>query len=194
MTRLPLLALVGFFAFFTPAASAHADDTIKRPGAHPLYSVELEPHGLFGWGDTYGTAGGFGIGGRVGIPIVQNGFVPTINNSVAISFGLDWVHYGCYDSLADCSADFIEAPVTMQWNFYVSQRWSVFGEPGLYIYHGWYTTCRIYPENLACGAEPEQTGVLPALFLGARFHFSDKAALTMRVGYPTLSVGVSFFP
>ena len=28
---------------------------------------------------------------------------------------------------------------------------------------------------------------------GGRYHFSDKVALTMRVGYPFVSVGISFF-
>jgi hypothetical protein len=28
---------------------------------------------------------------------------------------------------------------------------------------------------------------------GGRFHFNDNVALTLRVGYPAISVGVSFF-
>jgi hypothetical protein len=176
------------------AADAHADDTIRSPGDHPLYDVELEPHGTFGWGGPYGTDGGFGLGFRAGIPIVRNGFVPTINNSVAISFGIDWVHYGCFDSFANCTADYLEFPITLQWNFYVSRHWSVFGEPGLYIYHGFFSNCFLLNNRLACPPEPTETGVLPAFYAGARYHFTDKVAITMRVGYPTLSVGVSFFP
>lgn len=175
------------------ATDARADDTILHPGDHPTYGFELEPHGTFGWGGPYGTDGGFGLGARAAIPIVKNGFVPTINNSVAISFGLDWVHYGCFDSLASCSADYLEFPVTMQWNFYVSRHWSVFGEPGLYIYHGFFSNCFLFNDRLACPSEPTQTGVLPAFYAGARYHFSDKISITMRFGYPTLSVGVSFF-
>src|SRR5471030_2885343 len=76
---------------------ALADDTIKHPGDHPHYSVEVEPHLILGWGSGYGTTG-YGIGGRVSIPIVQDGFVKTINNSVAVGFGLDFLHYSCgYD-------------------------------------------------------------------------------------------------
>jgi hypothetical protein len=36
--------------------------------------------------------------------------------------------------------------------------------------------------------------VLPAFFAGARYFFSDTVSLTMRVGFPTTSIGVSFFP
>ena len=39
-----------------------ADSTIKTPGDHPHYRVEIEPHGLLGW-DFYGF--GFGLYGRL---------------------------------------------------------------------------------------------------------------------------------
>ena len=189
------VAPVAFAAILLTAPPVRADDTIKRPGDHPMYAVELEPHGVFGWGGPYGTDGGLGVGGRVSITVVQNGFIPTINNSIAVSFGLDWVHYsGCYGAF-NCSADYVEFPVTMQWNFFVSQRWSVFGEPGIYIFHGWLSSCFYYNDtHVSCPAAPVETSVYPAFYVGARYHFSDKAALTMRVGFPAVSVGVSFFP
>jgi hypothetical protein len=132
----------------------------------------------------------FGIGGRFSIPIVENGFVKTINNSVAISFGADLMHYdGCYiGRFGGCSANFLFLPVTMQWNFFVARQWSVFGEPGLFLYHGFFDTC---PANTPC-IEPTATGLRPAFFAGGRYHFSESVALTMRIGYPTFSVGVSF--
>jgi hypothetical protein len=201
-----VISLVGA----TSSHAARADDTIKRPGDHPHYSVELEPHGILGWpADWAGT--GLGLGGRVSIALTHDGFVKSINNSVAIGFGLDWVHYsatGCYDDPHYpnyCygygyygSADFIQIPIVMQWSFYVAHKWSVFGEPGIYIWHGFYP-------NLPCngpGLPPcgyygpyygNQTGVGPAFWAGARFHFSDSASLTMRLGYPDLlTLGVSF--
>lgn len=178
------------------SAAARADDTIRHPGDHPSYGLELEPHGTFGWGGPYGGEGGVGLGARFSIPIVQNGFVPTINNSAAISFGLDWLHYGyCYWGPAGCSANYIDLPVTLQWSFYVAHRWSVFGEPGLYIYHGLFGqfSCPATPGDVGCQNAPAEWGVLPAFYAGARYHFSDKLSLTMRVGFPTASIGVSFF-
>jgi hypothetical protein len=194
------------------AGPARADDTIKRPGDHPHYTVEIEPHGILGWGaQWYGT--GLGLGGRVSINLTHDGFIKTINNSVAIGFGLDWVHYsatGCYYAPGfpgNCygygywpSADFLQFPIVMQWNFYVAQRWSVFAEPGLYIYHGIFS----FP-NYPCNGPglppcvypyyPSDTGVGPAFWAGGRFYFSDSLTLTMRIGYPDLlTVGVSFFP
>ena len=208
-----LAAVLALASTFAVAGTARADDTIKRPGDHPHYSVELEPHGLLGWAAQWAGTG-FGLGGRVSIPITHDGFVKTINNSVAIGLGLDWVHYGgtgcvydphypnyCYAYGYFASADFIQIPIVMQWNFYVAQKWSVFGEPGIYIWHGFYPS-----PNFPCNAPGlpncgyygpyygNDTGVGPAFWAGGRFHFSDSAALTMRLGYPDLlTIGVSFF-
>ena len=181
---------------------ARADDTIKHPGDHPAYDVEIEPHILLGWDNIY-SAGGFGFGARFSIPIVHNGFVQEINNSVAISFGLDWVHYdapSCYYNYArgcygGTSADFFQFPVVMQWNFYVARKWSVFGEPGLYIWHGTYGNgvCYNGPNPVPCSFS--DTGVGPAFWIGGRYHFNENIALTMRLGYPDiLTIGVSFMP
>ncbi|HEX8793830.1 MAG TPA: hypothetical protein VF765_22965 [Polyangiaceae bacterium] len=209
---LSIAAVIGLVGA-TSSHEARADDTIKRPGDHPHYSVELEPHALLGWAAQWAGTG-FGLGGRVSIAITHDGFVKSINNSVAISLGLDWVHYGgtgcyydpryagyCYGPGYFGSADFIQIPIVMQWNFYVAEKWSVFGEPGLYIWHGFFPSPN-YPCNgpglPPCGfynyGYGNDTGVGPAFWAGGRFHFSDSAALTMRVGYPDLlTLGVSFF-
>jgi hypothetical protein len=172
------LAISATWMFANPA---RADDTIKIPGAHPDYNFEVEPHLLVGW-DTY-AAGGIGAGVRFGIPIVSNGFVPSINNSVAITFGADLIHYdGCYFGV--CSTSALDFPVALQWNFYVAKQWSVFGEPGIVV-HGFVGGC---PVDQAC------VDVWPSFFVGARYRITDKVALTMRVGFPSFSFGVSFFP
>jgi hypothetical protein len=195
-------ALLAAGAVTVVSHPAYADDTIRRPGDHPRYHVEVEPHLSLGVGGVYGFYGGeaglgFIPGVRIGIPIVENGFIPKINNSVAISFGFDPIYYsGCWFGPGSCSAWYIELPVTMQWNFYVAQHWSVFGEPGFFLYHGFYSDCFFNGNRDFCGAPNgyAQTGVLPAFYVGARYHFSDHVTLTMRVGYPTFSIGVSFLP
>lgn len=178
------------------ARAANAESIIKNPGDHPSYSVELEPHALLGWGHLYRDTG-FGLGARLSIPIVDNGFIKTINNSVAISFGLDWIRYsGCYyyddrRFAYGCGASYFVLPAAMQWNFWLTTRWSVFGEPGLYLYHGVYDD---YCDARFRGcAYPTRTSVDIALYAGARFHFNENIALTVRLGYPTASVGASFF-
>ncbi len=189
-------------------ALASADDTIKHPGDHPHYSVEIEPHLLLGWAANYyyGGGSGFGLGGRVSINLTHDGFVGSINNSVAIGLGLDWLHYdapGCfyyYNRGAGCyggvSADFFQFPVVIQWNFYVAKRWSVFGEAGIYIWHGTYGNGACYDAaGVLVPCSYGDTGVGPAFWIGGRYHFNDTVALTMRLGYPDiLTIGVSFMP
>lgn len=185
---------------------ARADDTIKHPGDHPHYSVELEPHLLLGWAGDYFYGGtGFGLGGRASINLTHDGFIKKINNSVALGLGLDWVHYSAptcfYFARGECSpgvgADFIQFPIVMQWNFYVAQHWSVFGEPGLYIWHGFYSagTCGFFPNGAPAACSFSETSIGPAFWVGGRYHFSESVALTMRLGYPDLlTFGVSFYP
>ncbi len=177
--------------------SARADTVIiQHPGDHPRYAFEMEPHLLAGFIDPPGYADGtgLGLGFRASVPIIKNGFIPKLNNSVAIGFGADFARYGRADYCNRLGPDgrcedlghrdsFTEFwfPVVLQWNFFLSRNWSVFAEPGLAInYHAW--------------DAPGAIDVAPViLYLGGRYHFSDKITLTMRIGYPAFSVGASFF-
>jgi hypothetical protein len=170
------------------SSSARADDTIKHPGDHPQYRVELEPHGIFAWDPTYSAWRnvGLGPGFRASIALLDNGFIPKINNNVAITFGTDFAIHPCGGNCI--TAFFFHFPVALQWSFYVAKNWSVFGELGPDFIAGWY--------NGACGGRGFDCGnftVRPAFFAGGRYHFNEKISLTMRLGYPMFTVGVSFF-
>jgi len=134
--------------------------TIKRPGAHPDYVFEAEPHLIVAPFDDFTP----GIGFRGTIELVDNGFISSINNTVGIGFGVDWTD------------DHFRIPVVMQWNFWLSRNWSVFGEPG----------------GLLNFKKKDKVDPKPAFYAGGRYHFSDAVTLTMRIGHPTASVGVSF--
>jgi len=128
---------------------------------------------------------------------VEHGFVPSINNNVAIGFGVDYLHYnGCNfrQNGVDygCGAGFLTFPVVMQWNFFLTEHWSVFGEPGLFLYHGFFDTNYCDAKFKNC-VYANTNGVDFAFYAGGRYHFNDKISLTMRIGYPTFSFGVSFF-
>jgi hypothetical protein len=203
-----LCAVIAALALTT--RETRAQSTIRQPGAHPNYSVELEPHLLAAFFLTR-AGDGVGLGGRFTIPIVKNGFVSSINNNVGIGFGLDWAHYnGCYYYYYydprfgyDCpSFNTFIIPVVMQWNFFLAKQWSVFAEPGLAFEYGTYGSCPGYyvdPRGnvhyYACPGAPNRFNVDPfVLFVGGRFHFSDGVALTARIGWPYFSIGVSFMP
>jgi len=150
--------------------SAQADESvIKTPGDHPAYRFEAEPHALLGFGGPFRSGReDLGVGFRGTVIIVDNGFVKTINNSVGITFGGDvFFRRGTFI-----------LPVAMQWNFWLTTHWSVFGEPGLVF---------------AANRDPGRSLLHPALWAGGRYHFNDRIALTMRIGYPAISVGASFF-
>lgn len=203
--RVVLLFAVVVAASLT-ARNAHAAEEliIKRPGDHPVYGVEMEPHLAFAFLMPRAGTSGIGVGGRFTIPLVKNGFISSINNNVGIGFGIDWLHYdGCYywsnpNACSNFEAFFI--PVVMQWNFFLSTHWSVFGEPGLAIaYNSWGSGCIDFDDGrgnrVACGPTPSHITANPfVLFVGGRYHFSETTALTLRLGWPYATFGVSFMP
>ncbi len=167
------------------APEAHAESVIKQPNRHPVYRAELEPHiDILPWHRNYGGRFGnglgdveFGAGFRASIEIADPAFISKINNTVAITFGVDFTNNNCGHFSCNRSFSFW-SPVALQWNFFLTDKWSVFGEGGFVL--------RSY------GFFNETYGDF-TFAAGGRFHFNDKVALTMRVGYPFVSVGVSFF-
>ncbi|MBI5534690.1 MAG: hypothetical protein HY898_18335 [Deltaproteobacteria bacterium] len=191
---------------FALAVPICAEAQIKQPGAHPDYSVELEPHATLWWQDHdlgYGDHGtGLGLGLRASIPLVDNGFVKTINNNVALGFGFDWGHYShnCWWGrnrafYGDCTNNVYWFPVVMQWNFFITKAFSVFGEPGLAIRHyrwSWPTGYCGPTPNTPCDDTYTDTTLDPVFFMGGRVG-NDKVTFTFRVGWPYASLGASFF-
>jgi hypothetical protein len=187
-TRTKKLFLTAGFAAGALVAStpeAHAIDwIIKNPGSHPGKSVELEPHLNFifyraGWGRSfYGRGYGnteVGGGFRASIELADPMFIPKINNSIAISFGLDFNSCRFY-----CGNRFeLWSPVTLQWNFFLTRKWSAFAELGGIIHSDGFFDRNVWID--------------PTFFLGTRIHFTDSVALTFRVGSPWIGVGVSFY-
>jgi len=182
---------------------------IKEPGAHPHYFLELEPHLTLEWdgGPDYFGEDGAGVGLRASIPLFHNGPITSINDSMAITFGLDWVHFG-YDRARACrdfrgdfcdeenfSANAFWVPVALQWNFFVHPRISVFGELGLALHHeswSWARPCPGAPGPLCTYQESDTHFAHLVFYPGARFMLSERIGITVRVGYPHLTAGVSF--
>jgi hypothetical protein len=171
------------------------ESTIRQPGDHPHYAIEIEPHLNLAWFDYagygLGTTAGIGLGARFTIPIVYNGFVPTINNSVGIGFGGDWVYFGCGAPNVSCGVSTLYFPIVMQWNFFVARRWSVFGEPGFSINYAFYNDNVCQGQKAGCYVG-SSIFPGPVFEFGGRYHLSEHMALTARIGYPDFTFGVSF--
>jgi len=195
-TLLPVAASA--LSLLVPALAAAQ---IKQPGAHPKYSVELEPHLVFAWGAHHGPADddAVGVGLRATIPFLDNGPISKINNNMGIGFGLDWAHNGdaCggrwrwgnryWDD--NCTVDIFELPVVVQWNFFLTPIISVFGEAGLTIerVHWEWDNC---PWGADC--DSTDTDIEPAFWGGGRFLFGKGSSVggIVRLGWPYVSLGV----
>lgn len=207
MLRLPrglsvvsAVALVaGAVALATPAAAQ-----IKQPGAHPHYAVDLEPHFLVQWDGRYASDEGFGLGLRATIPVVDNGPIPKINNTLGVGFGLDWAHFsdGCWGPWDgpgrpdwdgyDCSENDFWLPVAAQWNFFFTPVFGAFTELGLgmqYSRWSWDGPCA----GGRCEYDEDDFDVEPLFAVGPRFVLADSFAIVARIGWPYFSVGASFF-
>jgi hypothetical protein len=154
---LALLAAV-LWTVGTPSNAA-AQNLIKREGAHPSYSTELEPHLGFDLPD------GVGLGMRATFNVADHGFISRLNDSVGVGVGADFGLQG---------KSRLIIPLAMQWNFWFTPRWSAFGEPGLALRFEKKTRPDV---NVA---------------VGGRMMFNDDLGLTLRVGWPVSSLGVSF--
>ncbi|MBX2800193.1 MAG: hypothetical protein KTR31_21115 [Myxococcales bacterium] len=152
--------------------------------AAPAYATSIdEPHegnrphtlDLHAGVSVYSVGGA--VGARYGIPIVPNGFVPPINNSVYINFGADLYFVG--DVFGVGGGNAIGIPVALQWNFYFSDQWSAYAEAGFnaFLWLGDGDFFRVGSQNLVTA-------------VGGRYHFSDSMALIGRVGSPYAAIGL----
>lgn len=139
--------------------AARAD--IKSDTDHPSYFFEAEPHLVF----SPFRGGGIGPGFEGTFNVANEGFIRRLNDSVGVGFGVDWT-----------TNDHWLLSAAMQWNFWLTEKWSVFGNPGFSV--------RLHDKDKA--------DFWPAFGGGGRFHFTRNITLTMRVGFPVSAVGVSF--
>jgi hypothetical protein len=165
------MALYGGTAEAAP--SGNESTIIGIPNEHPDYHLEIEPHGLIAFGGPFNTwHGNLGAGVRASIPLIGNGPIPSINNNLALGFGGDFfVGYGAV----------LFAPVVAQWNLFLLSHFSMFLEAGVAFTFG-----NRYQNN-------SDVWVGPVLGLGGRYHFTERLALTVRLEYPALAVGLSIY-
>lgn len=182
--RFCLVALAASLAALP--ATARADHQIDRPftGTRPL---QLELHGGFSW---FGF--GFAAGARFGIPLMHNGFVPSLDNAVYLNFGGDFYfvdHYYWDDQpgvgrvLVHSYGVALGFPVALHWEFYFNDTWSAFAELGLNVY---------FPPSVFRGYGFEyrdHAGAWVLAQVGGTLHLGEVFALTLRVGTPYVSFG-----
>ncbi len=172
-----------------PAGAAEQVYYVERVDreAAAAYPLEVEPHFTFGAENVYGATG-FGGGVRLSIPVVV-GSLGRFPDNLALSFGGDVVHYENCFYPDRCGANYLMLPVAAQWNLFPARRLSIFAEGGVFLYKGYFDTCG--PGDPGCSAPPD-FGVLPTIAIGGRIHLGENASFTARIGYPTITLGLSF--
>jgi hypothetical protein len=139
------------------------------------------------------------VGVRASVQVAPEGFIDGVNDSIAIGFGFDALHYGgTYDgAFGECvrretgpagtsvctevvtpgaPGTYLSIPVVMQWNFWLTDKWSAFVEPGVDLYFG-----------------HRSSGLAPSVAFGGRIRLNDVVSLTLRIGAPVSSFGASFY-
>jgi hypothetical protein len=190
-----LVACVMGLATLTQSAQAQ----IRSPGAHPDYGAELDLHLVWQWAEEpWWNDEGIGVGLRASIPVIDNGPIETINNNLAVTFGLDWAHFdgNCDRAGFDCDANDFWLPIAVQWNFFLSKVVSLYPELGLAIQHSTFNWdapggCVNVPGPDVCD-DGSDTDIEFVFWLGSRFNVSDDFAITLRLGLPSLLLGASF--
>ena len=211
-----LVAALAGLAVAALASPASATTIIKDPNP-PRYKFVIEPKLNLSYLGLWNRYGGdaWVPGVRFTIPIMSPGFVKTINDSIGISFGLDILKYQGYNDYyfnGYCAGDprrcpgyyydtsfwAVHVPVALQWNFWITDWFSAFGEPGITLRHAWYHEYPYYagcdPRFYQCNYDRSSTDFYFTFFVGGRFHITDSMAITLRFGHPIdFSVGLSIF-
>lgn len=144
-------------------------------GKRPML-LDLHLGGVGYWG------GGLAFGGRVGIPILHNGFIKSVNNSVQIVVGAD-VLYSRWRYRYDYGRFGFHIPVLLNWAFYFSKEFEAFVELGPAL--TFFPRYRDYEPQFRHAYGFFSGGI------GARFFVSDKVGIVFRAGTPTLSLGMT---
>ncbi|HEX5657866.1 MAG TPA: hypothetical protein VFX59_11760 [Polyangiales bacterium] len=146
---------------------------------------------------SIGGHGDLGVGFRIDIPIVPEGFLGRGRDDFALSPGLDlqFFDFGhddddcvrggrariCRDGDHDGDGVLVIPQLAAQWNFYFPRHaWSIAPELGLAIVIGdWHGDDDVHVD--------------PLVAFVARKHFSGRTALVLRGGWPSgLQIGIAF--
>jgi hypothetical protein len=133
---------------------------------HPKYAVEFAAYVV---GETVPPnnteSRGAGPGAHLYVNVLPRGLITGLNDSFAVGVG--------GDAFLTSSKVHMRIPVTVQWNFWLTNRFAVLLEPGA---------------SLVVGAG---THLQPAIYAGARYALGSSIAIMARAGIPDVAIGVS---
>lgn len=127
----------------------------------------------------------FGIGGRFLIPILHDGFIPSVNDSFSIEFGLDLsgaVGTRFYPTLG--------IPVEVLWQFHFTQKFSGYVKLGAVLEINFVPYVCV--GNFCGVTRYAPVSASPIGGLGIMYKFSEKISFRAELGYPWAKVGLGF--
>ncbi|PTL82414.1 hypothetical protein DAT35_16490 [Vitiosangium sp. GDMCC 1.1324] len=184
------LVAVVFLAVLMPEqARAQGDSNsmsspggLKDAGTHER-SPMLSFFGLLPWG--YGT--GIGVAGRYTLPILKDGFIPPLNDSVELEFGGDvWFGGQNFGLGRDYSYVGLAIPVEGRWTFHFTPKFSAYGKASV----GWYFN--FWSNNVDDIAGASYGGFYANVGAGVLYDINGTIALRGEVGATGLKAGVGF--
>lgn len=107
---------------------------------------------------------GAGVGGRLYVNVLPRGLVTGVSDSFAVGVGGEWI--------LSSSHKHVLVPVTAQWNFWLTDHFALFIEPGV---------------NMVFGAG---THVQPAIYAGVRYVLGSSLAIIGKAGIPDATAGL----
>lgn len=170
----------------TPSANSfrRSGSLLDRSAQHrsQMLSIFLGlPYGYFGY---YGGFP-FGLSARYQIPILHDGFIPAVNDSFGIEFGLDFsgvvggfVRNAFYPVLS--------IPVEVMWQFHFTQKFSAYAKVGIALEFNFVSYC---PSFGYC-----RSIVSPGFIgnVGLIYKFTEKISFRAEAGYPWVKIGLGF--
>ncbi len=142
----------------------------------PMLSFFLGvPFSYYGYG-TYVSAFSFGLGARFYLPIVNDGFLPMLNDSFGLEFGADTIIvFGAYGY---STAFAFAIPLEARWNFHIFPKVEAYAKVGggLGFFFGNY----VYPY------------FVPVVNVGVLFRLNEVLWVRAEVGYPSVKIGIGF--
>jgi hypothetical protein len=168
----------------TTTATTTTHPAAGEPDSIKDFSPHARPQMISAFtGLHYGHFSGYGfpmlIGGRYSIPIVPDGFLPTLNDEFGLEFGLDMDFTFLADRYADSVLVGFGIPADAYWDFHFSAKFDAYAKLGFVIgsvfnegYGGFWWTFRSA--------------------VGMRLKLNDVMYFRAEVGYPALLAGLGF--
>jgi hypothetical protein len=174
-----------------PASNVRPRAFIMQPGNAPVGHVDLSA--LVGAWAFFGYFH-YDVGARVGVRLYDPGFLPMLNNSVAIDAGL--FYYGSSLELGgyEYRAHYLRVPLYLRWDFHVAEKWTAFPMVGPEM-------SMLLGSSLNANAEEHdyfrsRKGRMEfgaGYGIGAFWHFAENASMRFELdeGHGMLRVGAS---